>query len=188
MKAGAWVPAQRNPVAAHRGSGLCLALLLGAAAALQLAAGPGMRARAAEPAPAVARQGVIDFVSGGIGEDEMQWMRAQAADYNLRLTFAIKRSGQYLSGIEVRIEDAAGGQLFAATSDGPLLLANLPPGRYRVVATDRGARQIQQAVVRPKAAANLYFYWDGRPEDNDGDGESADAPAAQPRPAAGSPG
>jgi len=53
-------------------------------------------------------QGDVTFVSGGVGEDEHKALRAIQGQYNLHLTFAVKGSGEYASGVKVKIEDAKG--------------------------------------------------------------------------------
>lgn len=97
---------------------------------------------------------------GGIGEDERFDMALQRADYNLRMTFAVRRSGHFVADVEVRVEDTAGRPLVRVSSDGPWLFVRVPPGRLRVRATYAGSEQVRAVRVPAGGAAELVFYWD----------------------------
>jgi hypothetical protein len=99
----------------------------------------------ASAAPAVDRpslephmQGKVTYLTGGIGEEEQAAVREHAGEYNLWITLT-RPDGAYLSKVEVRVENDAGETLLDTTTDGPFLLAKLPPGRYaiRTMAMDR---------------------------------------------------
>src|SRR5690606_37917825 len=75
---------------------------------------------------------------GGIGAEERAAMEAKAADYNLRLTFATKVSGAYLSDVKVAIRNARGETVLDTVAAGPWLFARLPRGEYRVAASAFG--------------------------------------------------
>ncbi len=49
-------------------------------------------------------QGAVQYVSGGIGIDESEAMKAAASDYPLALTFAAQRDGKadYVAGVARR--------------------------------------------------------------------------------------
>ena len=59
-------------------------------------------------------------------------MRNEADHYNVWLIFAERESGHYVADLKVRIVDARGDAVVDTVVDGPWLLAQLPPGRYRV--------------------------------------------------------
>jgi hypothetical protein len=78
----------------------------------------------------------VDYVSGGVGEDEQQALHARRGDYSFWLTTAVRKSGAHLSGVLVRIREAETGLLVLDhRMDGPWLFAGLPVGRYEVEAT-----------------------------------------------------
>lgn len=79
----------------------------------------------------------IPYLSGGVGLDERETLRAPGIEDNLKLTFALKR-GNYLSDVNVRITDAAGHKVLAVISQGPWFFTRLPAGQYTVTATARG--------------------------------------------------
>lgn len=83
-------------------------------------------------------QGDVTYLCGGVGEREQAFMKQQAKDYELMLTFAT-RSGAYLAGVDVGITDPKGTSVLQAECDGPLMLVNLPrSGNYRVRADAAG--------------------------------------------------
>lgn len=103
----------------------------------------------------------IPYVSGGIGFDERQEMRAMRSGYTLSLLFAA-RDGSYCADIEVKIASANGEQVFAAGADGPWFLVNLPAGRYSVTVTPAGGAHAQQKDVTIKSGGHseLNFFWE----------------------------
>jgi hypothetical protein len=130
--------------------------LIAAALAAIWVAGPA--GALAQPAVQHTPAGVA-WMTGGAGEDEREAMRAQAAQYNLAMTFANRRSGAFRADVAVEVRDARGEVVLAATAAGPLLFAKLPPGSYRVSATALERTQSQQASVPQAGLRELYFYW-----------------------------
>ena len=104
-------------------------------------------------------QGDVSFVSGGVGGDERLALQAMRADYNLSLLFSVKNSGEYLSEVKVRIEDAKGGVYLETVSDGPILYAKLKPGHYHVSATKNGYEIYKKASLDTHKVTALSFVW-----------------------------
>ena len=104
-------------------------------------------------------QNGIDFVSGGIGDEEIKAMRAIKGEYNLHLSFAVRGTGEYASDVKVRIADTHGKTLLEAVSDGPNFFAKLKPGRYEVTADLDGKAQRKELTVGPKHGAAVSLYW-----------------------------
>ena len=102
----------------------------------------------------------VPVLHGGIGEDERMDMAMQHADYNLRMTFAVKRAGNFVADVQVVVEDDARREVVRVTSDGPWLFARVAPGRYAVRATYGAVEQARAVRVPPSGAAELVFYWD----------------------------
>jgi len=88
--------------------------------------------------PEVKTQNGISFLSGGIGLDESEAMKAAAKDYTLMLTCSIQPTGQYLSDVKVIITDKSGSPVLDTVTDGPILLVQLAPGQYRISADRDG--------------------------------------------------
>lgn len=132
-------------------------LVVGAAIASCIGlASPRAFAQAAS-AP-VAMQGVT-YLTGGIGEDDVQQLRAAAAKYDLRVTFASK-TGAYLSDIDVSISTESKREVLSIRTEGPLLFVNVPPGRYLLAANYAGKAQTKHVTVPPKGAVEIVLRWD----------------------------
>lgn len=100
----------------------------------------------------------VQFLAGGVGEDSRDEILRQGQDYNLKLVFA-QKDGAYLADVGVSVDDARGATLLDAKSSGPLLLARLPPGTYRVNASLDGQRQSRIASVSGAGQRQLVFHW-----------------------------
>ena len=74
------------------------------------------------------------FVCTGVGESrrDPRW-----TTYPLKMEFA-GAHGKYVGDVRVRVHDAVGNLVLEAHCLTPWVLADLPPGRYRVAATANG--------------------------------------------------
>lgn len=104
-------------------------------------------------------QGGIGFVSGGLGEEERTTLRGMAADYNMRLMFAVAGSGEYLADVAVKLVDARGDTVLDTVSDGPFFYAHVPPGRYRITVASAGQSQTRSVEIGANGVASQAFYW-----------------------------
>jgi hypothetical protein len=84
---------------------------------------------------------------GGIGSDARAQMEAAASDANLEIEFFAGRRGSYIAGVDVTLTPMGQGDAFSTTADGPICLAHLAPGRYRVEASYKGATRLASATV-----------------------------------------
>jgi hypothetical protein len=111
-------------------------------AALVLAA--SAHAGAVEPdaaAPEVRFQNEIAYVSGGVGSDARDTMRAMARRFNVRLNVVSAKTGEALSDVDVSVADDRGTLRLRVRTEGPLLYMRLPRGHYRITAAYRGVMQ-----------------------------------------------
>src|SRR5262245_15501176 len=108
---------------------------------------------------AVAAQAAdVPHLSGGVGSDEREALRAKERDYNVKVITAMQ-SGEYLSGVVVVIESAAKEPVLETTMTGPILLAKLPPGSYTIKAT-RGSQMLTQTVtIEAQGLKQVDFRW-----------------------------
>jgi len=111
-------------------------------------------------APVVQGQGSVRYVSGGIGVDERLALVAMHAEFNVHMTFAVKRAGNYIADVAVHVEDASGREVLDAVSEGPWLYARFAPGRYRLRASYAGISQAREFKVRAARHTELTLYWD----------------------------
>jgi len=109
--------------------------------------------------PALADGRLQAYISGGIGEDERAVLEASKDYYNLRLVFAARGSGEYLSAVRVRIADEKGAELLEADTDGPFFYARLAPGAYVVTAAYGDEAQTRRVRIGEKGAMEYVLYW-----------------------------
>ncbi|KAI3600637.1 hypothetical protein D8I24_4395 [Cupriavidus necator H850] len=93
-------------------------------------------------APAVHHMNGIDYVSGGIGVDQVAAIRTMAGRFNVHMHFSS------LSDVTVTLFDARREILMLVLSEGPLLYLRLPPGNYRVVVSSAEAIESRSLRVR----------------------------------------
>lgn len=111
--------------------------------------------------PPVQHQGSVEYVSGGIGIDESEAMKAAASHYPLALTFAAQRDGKadYVADVAVVIRDAQGKSVLQVTAEGPYMLVKLPAGNYKVSATYNGQAQEREVSVQGAGTVRAMFEW-----------------------------
>ena len=133
-----------------------IALLSALATASAFAAANGL--------PPESVQGNVRYMTGGIGFDEAEAMRQAAPHYPLTIELAAKPippdsypRDVYLSNVRVAIWDGQGQTLISTTTNGPLLLASLPPGRYTINAEVRGISQQRNVAVGNGSPQRVLF-------------------------------
>ncbi|HZW21481.1 hypothetical protein [Noviherbaspirillum sp.] len=144
-----------------------------------------------EPSPTARLKPVtqddVTYLCGGVGEEESRFMKAQARDYDLMLTFAT-RSGAYLADVDVDISDARGNNVLQLACDSPILLVDLPKGgTYKVRAEAAGYtlnKTVRVAGSAPQSrVASSILSWPqqvaeaGGPPTSTGSGSGGEAAA-----------
>jgi hypothetical protein len=104
-------------------------------------------------------QGSVTYISGGIGKDESDAMKDAASRYSLSVEMSAPAGprAEYVADAKIDIRDSRGATVLSTTSDGPFLLANLPPGRYTVSAAKNGKSQQRDIVVGSGARQSVKF-------------------------------
>ncbi len=102
----------------------------------------------------------ITFSTGGIGEEERLKMQNARTTSNLHLSFALKKSGEYLTDVKVSIFDKDGNKILQSDSSGPLLYAMLSPGIYKISAQYRSQVFSKTINIKSSSSKELHFYWD----------------------------
>jgi len=111
------------------------------------------------PKPAPVKENGVTYMSGGIGDSEAKEMKSASKNYDLKLTFVTKEQGAYLSDVKVDIQDAKGNNMVSTVSQGPIFLANLPAGKYRVTAEAEGKAFTKQIHVNGRQQVQTAFQW-----------------------------
>lgn len=106
----------------------------------------------------VAQQGAISYVSGGIGQEEVAAMRAEANSFNLRMAFS-SLAGEFLADVKVTLADKKGNVVLNTLSDGPCLYAKVPPGIYKLTAETMNKAITKPVELAGKRSANVQFAW-----------------------------
>lgn len=111
----------------------------------------------AQPLPAVNTAATANYISGGVGDEELEALAGVVRQYSLKLVFA--EGGSFLSDVAVLIEDARGQPVIEAVSDGPWFLARLKPGRYRLKAAALGVEKSRPFSIQPGRQTQLVVRW-----------------------------
>lgn len=109
--------------------------------------------------PEAQTQNGVAYLSGGIGVDQANAMKAAAKDYSLMLTCATKQTGQYLSQVKVSITDKSGAPVLETVTEGPILLAQLAPGQYRISAESNGVTMNETVQIGSERPRQVNLYW-----------------------------
>lgn len=109
----------------------------------------------------------VAYESGGATLEEFAALNQRAHDYSFKLVLAAKGSGAYLADVDVRIVSLPQREVVLETrTEGPLLLAALPPGRYEVTGTFDGVlagapTNVKRTLIVPsKGTVQSVMYFD----------------------------
>lgn len=97
----------------------------------------------------------VPIVTGGVGDEGRAAIRSMQNDYSLKVVFAGER-GIFLSDVNVQILDHQGNLVVDNVTDGPMLLAALPPGHYVLQASTDGLTRRQSFTVGAGGLRTLY--------------------------------
>jgi hypothetical protein len=106
-----------------------------------------------------ARAADVPYISGGVGAGSREELLAKEKDYNLKIIVAAT-SGDYLADVKIVIESARNEPVLAATMEGPILLARMPPGTYTVRATSDAKTQTKTVTIASQGLRQVDFRWD----------------------------
>lgn len=116
-------------------------------------------AAAMETLPAAQTQNGITYLSGGIGLDESEAMKAAAKDYTLMITCSVQPTGKYLADVKVNITDKSGSPVLETVIDGPMLLVQLAPGQYRISAENGGVTLNRSVDIGSEHPTRVNLSW-----------------------------
>lgn len=102
-------------------------------------------------------QNGITYITGGVGVDEAKAIESMRGRYNLHLTVTAK-NGDFLAYVPVKVMNSRKQIVLDTKTNGPYLFAQLPAGRYEVIAGGEDTRAQQRTVqVGARGGANLHF-------------------------------
>lgn len=109
----------------------------------------------------------ICFVSGGISADEVAEFKARAKEFLLEIVFVQKadpednnRLEEYLAEVNLQIKDSHGNEVINLTTEGPFFLADLPLGKYQIMAEHEGVVKTNVIRIAAKKHQRVVFLWD----------------------------
>ena len=85
-------------------------------------------------------EGNISFLSGGIGQNERDFLLEKGKIYPLKLMFSNKK-GEYLSNVLVKVYDKNNKMVLSTNSEGPWFFIDLPKGIYHIEANFKGDKK-----------------------------------------------
>jgi hypothetical protein len=113
---------------------------------------------APDAAPPAVHGSAATFTCGGVGADDAQAMKAQAGSHDLMLTFA-ESTGGYLADVDVQISDRRGRVVLSGVCAGPIMLADLPAGTWRVSAQVNGLVRQRTVTTAHGRTARATLVW-----------------------------
>lgn len=121
----------------------------------------GTLAQAAAALPPIHKSGPVEYLSGGIGQDESAAIEKASKRWPLTLEFAVKdkRHADFVADVQTTVRNAKGHPVLQVNTDGPFLLAKLAPGRYTVDASFAGKTLHEDVVVKKEQPAKAVFLW-----------------------------
>ena len=129
----------------------------------------------------------VPTVSGGVGLNARDNLRSQAPEHNVKLVFSLN-TGNYVSDVQVKVTDASGRTLIDDVSNGPWLMAKLPPGNYTATAVYNGKPVTQKLSVAKSGVRTANFRWPASAEqavgaaDSEGSGQILGTGPQEPQP------
>ncbi len=115
--------------------------------------------------PAARTEGQVEFLSGGIGEDESDAIKKEAISWPLLLELAQAGTprAEYISDVPVTISDESGKIVLDTVAEGPFLLIKLPPGKYSLGATYHSVKLYRQLNIQKGKHETLTLIWPAVP-------------------------
>lgn len=101
--------------------------------------------------------GDISYLSGGIGDEENEQLKAQENNFNLRILITAP-GGAFSSGVTLRIVSASGKEVLAIDNAGPKVYVKLPAGSYKLLTTSGSGTQTTEVKVPSTGAAKPHIY------------------------------
>lgn len=142
----------------------CSMTLLGFVSSLNVFAETSEAPSALET-PAPISVGNVTYLSGGVGDSEAEAIRAFAKNYALEVVFIqkLKQREEFLASVKVQIQDHHHNIVLDINTEGPYFLANLPAGRYQIIAEHNGDVKQQWLMLsgssNKKAAHKKVVFW-----------------------------
>lgn len=100
----------------------------------------------------------IPYISGGIGEEELEAIHRARKNYNIKIVLA-EASGAYVSGVSLQLSTVLGEPLVSIADAGPLVLVQLPPGSYLITTGYKDRNTQKRFDVSDNVAQTVVIAW-----------------------------
>jgi hypothetical protein len=107
--------------------------------------------------PPIQQSGKASFITGGVGQEELSAMQQAEGKYPLAIEFAAHTAdgrNEFIANEHVQVRDSAGRTVIDTNADGPLVLAKVPAGKYRIDATKH-----QAITLKPGQHEHVVMSW-----------------------------
>ena len=101
----------------------------------------------------------INFVNGGIGEEEGADISRIAKHFSLQLLFTAGESGAWIPDASVLIIDENGSTFFTKKKAGPRLYIDLPAGKYQVIGKHLNVKQSKIITLNGEKPQRIILNW-----------------------------
>ena len=111
--------------------------------------------------PPVQTQGQTQFISGGIGKDELEAILQARRSWPLmlELTQAADPRAQYIGDVQITIKDELRNTVLDTTTEGPYLLLRLPAGKYSLEATYNATTLHRKLDLQKESGKKMTLVW-----------------------------
>ena len=106
------------------------------------------------------KQADVNYLTGGIGDDERALIQAAKPSYNTHITNASVEGGAFVGDTEIIITNKDGAEVLHVMA-GPLLYVQLPAGKFTLTATHGEEHKTQTITIggKKKSGANVVLSW-----------------------------
>lgn len=101
----------------------------------------------------------VNYVTGGIGSEEVEALESFKKQFNLYFLFSEGKVGSLVDDVNIVILDSKKQTVFSLEHAAPRLLLNLPAGKYTVIATYQGNTQRYTFSSNAKKSQRVILNW-----------------------------
>lgn len=101
----------------------------------------------------------IQYITGGIGHEEVIEMRKHAKKFSLNLIFSEGEDGHLVTPININIYNTENELVFRLKNAKPMLYVNLPAGTYHLLATNSGEKLRHQLTIDGSCNQKVILNW-----------------------------
>lgn len=117
----------------------------------------------------------MDYVTGGIGSEEVEAMESFKKQFNLYFLFSEGKVGRVIDDINISITDSKNQTVFALEHAAPRLLLNLPSGKYQATASYLGSEQRYRFMHDAKKHQRIILNWKNKIDEDTVEATTDDA-------------